>query len=213
MWRWDAGIHCEGREDPGPALGCQEVLGWEDRAALKSVLWLSVKPTGIVCHDVGTSRQRALGLGYLELRASRVFPPVIIDRHLHVDGGVLDHLPIEAMYEKPVCHVIAIALSAQSPRSVDIKTVPSAWEIFMNIFTIKHRYSLPKMPALLMNSLTLNSVQWQEISKKQVSLYIEMDLRGYGLLDWSKWKEVIEKGYQQTRALLEDMPKTEQFWK
>lgn len=28
--------------------------------ALKSVSWLSAKPTGIVCHDVETSRQRAL---------------------------------------------------------------------------------------------------------------------------------------------------------
>jgi hypothetical protein len=33
---------------------------------------LSAKPTGIVCHDVETSRQRALGLGLAELRASEV---------------------------------------------------------------------------------------------------------------------------------------------
>ncbi|MBN8680958.1 MAG: patatin-like phospholipase family protein [Chitinophagales bacterium] len=163
----------------------------------------------IKVHNTGLARQKVEA----SIAIPGVFPPVIIDRHLHVDGGVLDNLPIEAMYEKPVRHVIAIALSAQSPRSVDIKTVPSAWEIFLNIFTKKHRYRLPKMPALLMNSLTLNSVQRQEVSKKQVSLYIEMDLRGYGLLDWSKWKEVIDKGYQQTRALLEDMPKTEQFWR
>ena len=32
--------------------------------ALKSVSWLSAKPTGIVCHDVETSRQRVLGLGW-----------------------------------------------------------------------------------------------------------------------------------------------------
>ena len=28
--------------------------------ALKSVLWLSAQPTGIICHDVETSRQRQL---------------------------------------------------------------------------------------------------------------------------------------------------------
>jgi NTE family protein len=163
----------------------------------------------IKVHDRGLARQKVEA----SIAIPGVFPPVIIDRHLHVDGGVLDNLPIEAMYEKPVRHVIAIALSAQSPRVVDIKTIHSAWEIFLNLFTKKHRYRLPKMPALLMNALTLNSVQRQEVSKKQVSMYVEMDLRAYGLLDWSKWKDVIEQGYQQTRALLNDMPPAEQFWK
>ncbi|MDX1912563.1 MAG: cyclic nucleotide-binding and patatin-like phospholipase domain-containing protein [Saprospiraceae bacterium] len=160
-------------------------------------------------HDTGLARQKVEA----SIAIPGVFPPVIIDRHLHVDGGVLDNLPIEAMYEKPVRHVIAIALSAQSPRLVDIKTIPSAWDIFLNIFTKKHRYRLPKMPALLMNSLTLNSVQKQENTKKQVSMYLEMDLRSYGLLDWQKWREVIEKGYQQTCAFLENMPQAERFWK
>lgn len=163
----------------------------------------------IKVHDTGLARQKVEA----SIAIPGVFPPVIIDRHLHVDGGVLDNLPIEAMYAKPVRHVIAIALSAQSPRLVDVKAVPSAWDMFMNIFTKKHRYRLPKMPALLMNSLTLNSVQKQENTKKQVSIYLEMDLRTYGLLDWSKWREVIDKGYQQTQAFLNDLPRTEQFWK
>jgi predicted acylesterase/phospholipase RssA/CRP-like cAMP-binding protein len=163
----------------------------------------------IKVHDRGLARHKVEA----SIAIPGVFPPVIIDRHLHVDGGVLDNLPIEAMSGRPVRHVIAIALSAQPPRLVDIKTVPSAWEIFLNIFTKKHRYRLPKMPSLLMNSLTLNSVQRQETAKKQVSIYLEMDLRGYGLLDWAKWREVIDQGYQQTQAFLSNMPKAEQFWK
>ena len=83
-------------------------------------------------HDIGLAR--------LQVEASiaipGVFPPVIIDGHLHVDGGVMDNLPIEAMYQKPVRHVIAISLSAQSPHVVEIKTIPSAWEILVNMFII-----------------------------------------------------------------------------
>ena len=36
---------------------------------LKSVLWLPAQLAGIIGHDVETSRQRALGLGLVELRA------------------------------------------------------------------------------------------------------------------------------------------------
>jgi predicted acylesterase/phospholipase RssA len=157
------------------------------------------------------------GLARLQVEASiaipGVFPPVIIDRHLHVDGGVMDNLPIEAMYQKPVSHVIAISLSAQAHHLVDIKTVPSAWELLVNKFTKKHRYRLPKMTALLINSLTLNSVQKQATTKSQVAIYMEMDLRTFGFLDWSKWEELIEKGYKQTDAYLKTLPTTAQFWK
>lgn len=200
------------------------MTGKKMRAYLKEVLgethlediWIN---TYCVSTNYSTASLKVheTGLARLQLEASiaipGVFPPVIIDRHLHVDGGVMDNLPIEAMYQKPVRHVIAISLSAQSPHLVDIDKVPSAWEILINMFTKKHRYRLPKMAALLINSLTLNSVQKQEISKSQVSLYLEMDLRDYSFLDGSKWRELIDKGYQQTQVFLKALPLDGQFWK
>jgi predicted acylesterase/phospholipase RssA len=163
----------------------------------------------IKVHETGLARQRIEA----SIAIPGVFPPVIIDRHLHVDGGVMDNLPIEAMYQKPVSHVIAISLSAQTPHLVDIETVPSAWSLFMNNVTKKHQYRLPSMTALLINSLTLNSVQKQTITKSQVSIYLEMDLRKYGFLDWSKWQQLIEIGYQQTQDYLKNLPQKEHFWK
>jgi hypothetical protein len=34
-----------------------------------------------------------------------------IDLHIHVDGGVVDNLPIEIMYNNPVRHFIVVSLS------------------------------------------------------------------------------------------------------
>jgi predicted acylesterase/phospholipase RssA len=160
-------------------------------------------------HEKGLTRQ----VVEASIAIPGVFPPVIIDRHLHVDGGVMDNLPIEAMYQLPVHHVIAISLTAQSPHLVDIKTVPSAWEYFMNKFTKKHRYRLPPISGLLINSLILNSKQKQETTKGQIAMYLELDLRSYGFLDWSKWEKLIEKGYTYTQEFLKQQPTTEKFWK
>lgn len=142
-----------------------------------------------------------------------IFPPVIIDSQLHVDGGVMDNLPIEAMYQKTVRHVIAISLSPQSTHVVELENIPSAWEIFINKITKKRRLRLPAMPSLLINSLTLNSKQKQESSKSQVAIYLEMDLRKFGLLEWSKWEQLIKKGYSEAEQYLKSMPENEQFWK
>ena len=38
--------------------------------ALKSVPWLSAKPTGIVCHEAEAIAPACVGLGIWELRAS-----------------------------------------------------------------------------------------------------------------------------------------------
>jgi predicted acylesterase/phospholipase RssA/CRP-like cAMP-binding protein len=160
-------------------------------------------------HETGLARQQIEA----SIAIPGVFPPVIIDRHLHVDGGVMDNLPIEAMYRKPVRHIIAISLSAQSAHLVDIETPPSAWSIFVNKITKKRRFRLPTMATVLINSLTLNSSQKQEITKSQAALYLEMDLRGFGFLDWSQWQKLVEKGYQQTQNYLEELPQTEHFWK
>lgn len=160
-------------------------------------------------HDTGLVRQQVEA----STAIPGVFPPVIIDRHLHVDGGVMDNLPIEAMYQRPVRYVIAISLSSQSPHLVDIEAVPSAWSYFMNKITKKRRFRLPAMSSMLINSLTLNSVQKQEITKSQVALYLEMDLRGFGFLDWSQWQALMEKGYQQTQNHLKKLSEQEYFWK
>ena len=141
-----------------------------------------------------------------------VFPPVVIDKQLHVDGGVVDNLPIEPMYRYPVRHIIAISLSMLTSRQVNYTETPSGATLIWDKLTRKKRYKIPGIASLIINSLTLNSRQKQENTKEKVSLYFEMDLKGTGLLDDKKWKETIEKGYDQMKAFLSTLPVTEKFW-
>lgn len=141
-----------------------------------------------------------------------VFPPVVIDRQLHVDGGVVDNLPIEPMYRYPVRHIIAISLSGLESRQVDYAETPSAAMLIWDKLTGKRKYKIPGISSLIVNSLTLNSRQKQENTKAKVSLYFEMDLKDVGLLDDKKWSHTIQKGYEQMKAFLENLPDKEKFW-
>ena len=141
-----------------------------------------------------------------------VFPPVVIDKQLHVDGGVVDNLPIEPMYRYPVKHIIAISLSMLTSRQVNYTETPSGASLIWDRLTRKKRYRIPGIASLIINSLTLNSRQKQENTKEKVSLYFELDLKGIGLLDDKKWREAIEKGYDQMKAFLSTLPATEKFW-
>ena len=141
-----------------------------------------------------------------------VFPPVVIDRQLHVDGGVVDNLPIEPMYRYPVRHIIAISLSGLETREVNYDETPSAAMLIWDKITGKRKYKIPGISSLIVNSLTLNSRQKQENTKSKVSLYFEMDLREVGLLDDKKWSQTIQKGYEQMNVFLKNLPDNEKFW-
>jgi NTE family protein len=141
-----------------------------------------------------------------------VFPPVIIDRQLHVDGGVVDNLPVEPMHRFPVQHIIAISLSSLSAQEIDFPDVPKVRTLLWDKITGKRKYRLPGITSLLINSLTLNSRQKQESTKASASLYFELDLRGVGMMDDNKWREIITKGHDQTQAYLDQLPGEERFW-
>jgi predicted acylesterase/phospholipase RssA/CRP-like cAMP-binding protein len=157
------------------------------------------------------------GLTQLQVSASMaipgVFPPVIINKHLHIDGGVIDNLPVEAMYKKPVRHIIAVSLSAEETAMFDLHEVPTSWELFWSKITNTTTHQLPGISSILVNSITINSRHRQESSKTNVSVFLDLDLKEFKFLDWNNWKQLIEKGYSQTNQKLKETKQELQFWK
>ncbi len=156
------------------------------------------------------------GLASLQIEASiaipGVFPPVIIDKHLHIDGGVIDNLPIEAMHKKPVRHIIAVSLSEENTTVTDLTKIPSSWQIFWNKIRGKNKDSLPGLSSILVNSITINSRHKLEASKPGTSIFLELDLKEYKFLEWGRWQQIVEKGYDQTKQYLANTPPDKKFW-
>ena len=142
-----------------------------------------------------------------------VFPPVIIDKELHLDGGVTDNLPIQPMFGYPVGHIISVALSGLTTREVSLNDLPSASALLWDKILRRKKYRLPGLTSIIINSLTLNSKLRQQQNKSEVSLSIELDLKGVSLLDDSKWRIIVQKGYDQMSSYLQNLNPAEMFWK
>ena len=141
-----------------------------------------------------------------------VFPPIVIDKYLHVDGAVMDNLPIEPMYHYPVSNIIAVSLSGMSERQVNFDEAPSGWQLLWDKVRGTKRFKIPSLSSLIINALTLNSLNKQGSTKEKVSHYFELNLKGVGFMDDSKWKSIMAKGYHQTHEFLESLPAEERFW-
>lgn len=163
----------------------------------------------LVVHESGLISQQVEA----SIAIPGVFPPVIINKQLHIDGGVIDNLPVEPMYKKPVRHIIAVTLSAEETSHIDLNEVPSSWEMFWNKLSNRKTIQLPGLSSILVNSITINSRHLQLKNRPHVSLYVELDLKKFQFLDWSNWQQIIQKGYEQTQQQLKETAIEMQFWK
>lgn len=141
-----------------------------------------------------------------------VFPPVLLNGHIHVDGGVFDNLPIEFMLKRPVRHVVAIALQVQEATEIPLQEAPGSWPLLVDKLTGRGRFGLPSLPSILINSLTINSYHKQSANRALADFLVELDLRKFGLLDWKRWRDCWQEGHRQMAKFLTNLPAEKEFW-
>lgn len=141
-----------------------------------------------------------------------VFPPVVIDNELYVDGGIMDNLPIQSMYNYPVGHIIAISLSSNTVSKLEMNQLPSSRTIVFDKLLGKKKYKLPSLGSILVDSMTVNSSQRKELNKANVSLYMEMHLEDVKTLENVKSEVIIDKGKEQMLQYLCHLKVEDKFW-
>lgn len=137
---------------------------------------------------------------------------MVVEDQLFVDGGLSENIPIDPMYRYPIKHIIAVSLKGSEPEKIDLNNIPSVWDQIKGKFVKKSRDYNPVATTVMVNSMTLNSKQREEINKSKVSLYFEINLRAVSLLNDSNWKRVVKKGHDQTKTYLEELPVEVKFW-
>ncbi len=125
-----------------------------------------------------------------------VLPPVPYGGDLLVDGGVLNNLPCDVMRATGmVDRLIAVDLSpAVGPQAKDDdgRSV-SGWRAWRG-----RRSQLPGIVAVIMRSMVAGSVRDRDrmLADGTVDCYLDLDLRGVGLLDFERVAEVAARGYR-----------------
>jgi NTE family protein len=137
-----------------------------------------------------------------------VLPPVLIGGELHVDGGVMNNLPVDVLEREGAAATIAIDLLGHRKRSLDFDELPGTLALLRDKFRPrrKRRYRIPGILSVLFNSTVLSSLQRQREMAARASLCLTPDLPRTSLLDWAKFPETIENGYKSVKATLADLP-------
>jgi NTE family protein len=123
------------------------------------------------------------------LRVPGLYPPVVYDGALHVDGGVLDNLPVTALSaQEGLLIAVSIGTGQQSSPASVTKSERSP--------------RVPNVVDTLMRTMTIGSAMASEAVLEQADLSIHPDTSSIGFLEWHQIDRAREAGRIATREAL-----------
>ena len=114
-----------------------------------------------------------------------LFPPARLDDSLHIDGGVLDNLPVRALEEDdgPIVAVNIAAAAGLSRRSGPPR--------------------MPTLPETMLRTMLMGSARELAAARDHATIVVTPDTRGIGLLEFHQIDRAVEAGRSAGRAALD----------
>lgn len=110
-----------------------------------------------------------------------LFKPVLIDKNVHVDGGVFNNIPIDVMMQKNIGYIIASRVDKEE---------------------IRQEENLPNFLYTLIKSTIANSDKHSNSLQGFVDLYFQPNVARYGLLNWKAHEQIYQEGYRHAKEIL-----------
>jgi len=179
-------------------------------------LWLP-----FLCVSSNLTRARAethrRGPAVKAIRASLsipgVLPPVVYGNELHIDGGSMDNLPVEALRSAGAGRVIAGDLIFEREYELGYDRVPSVWSLLHDRYVSRRRrLKVPGIVNILLNATVLGGRDHSRLSAERADLRIPMEVQKIGLVDWNALDRAVEIGYRQTVEVLESQSEIVEAW-
>jgi predicted acylesterase/phospholipase RssA len=136
-----------------------------------------------------------------------VLPPVAAESDLLVDSGVLNNLPADVMRRRiPQGTIIAVNVASPvGPKTrQDLGMSISATEVLRSKLSPGGK-QYPRLIPVLIRSMITGSVREQDKNLEAgiIDLYLDLNMRGVGLLDFDKAASVAKAGYEAAAPRIE----------
>lgn len=130
-------------------------------------------------------------------------PPVYHDGEVHVDGGVLDNLPVQVLREMGAGTVIAVDVGTELSirASAEFVDCPSGWTLLRDVIRGRQKRAAPVF-TLLMRAFTLASDGRAQASGRNADLTIRPPLDTYASIDFEQLQPISEIGNRCAREQL-----------
>ncbi len=135
-----------------------------------------------------------------------VLPPFNDAGQVHVDGGVIDNLPVREMRRMGRGLTIGVDVDTAGALSAGegVEDSWSAWEFFRRlVWKRKETLPIPSIVRILLRSALISSTARAAEDRAAADLMIVPPVDRYDLLDWTSFDAAIETGYRSTMEALD----------
>jgi CRP-like cAMP-binding protein/predicted acylesterase/phospholipase RssA len=138
-------------------------------------------------------------------RAPGVFPPIVFDGELHIDGGIINNVPVDLM--KIFCNEgITVGVDVSPPHELppvhDYGDQVSGWRAFWrrcNPFS-NHRVYTPSILLVMIRTLEYTGISYKNLRVEFADIYMHPDLLKFKRTDFHLATEIVKAGYEAARA-------------
>lgn len=132
-------------------------------------------------------------------------PPVVNDGDLLCDGGTFNNFPVDVMRGlRGVGTVAGVDIGVRRARKLEFHEVPGSWALLRDRLRPRHkrRFRLPSLTSYLLNTTILYSMSQSEQARRQTDLYFCPPLERVGLLQWSRFDDIVRQGQDHATEVL-----------
>lgn len=176
-------------------------------------LWI---PSFCVASNLADNSQLVIKRGYLwmAVRSSTsvpaVYPPVVIRGELHVDGGILNNLPVDVMRNLIGSHATIIAVELthhdKDKTHYNFPMMMPFWKAVLAKSKLAYKeYKFPNFFDMFVSALLAGAANKQEDNSRLATLLIKPNLTPFSLLSIHKHQEseIVDIGYRAAMDVIE----------
>jgi predicted acylesterase/phospholipase RssA len=146
-------------------------------------------------------------------RSPGVFPPIVYDGELHIDGGVINNVPVDLM--KTFCnHGVTIGVDVSPPHQLkpvrDYGDTLSGWQTFWkrcNPFSKNPLYT-PSILLVMIRTLEYSGIAYKNVRLKFADIYMYPEVVRFRRTDFHLAAEIAQAGYDCARMHLTEQAAT-----
>ena len=132
-----------------------------------------------------------------------VAPPVVIDGHLHCDGGVVDNLPVLSLVEAGCETILASVVEMGVLSSGEVSDVPDAWSYLWARF-MGEGSDVPNVAEIAMRAMSMASGLSMSAHQDRIDILFEPPVGEVGFLDFHRYEELFGPALAHGRQVLAD---------
>ena len=167
-------------------------------------------PLAVVTTDLVSRKQVILDEGdliaaVLATIAIPVFlPPVEWDRHILIDGGLLNNTPFDIARARGASYVIAVDLTNTIPYGQQTASPPPPSGVVARALALTQRHPTWQILSAVMDIVTTTTLH-AHLAVSQPDILLQPQLGSIGLFDFHRWEEAIAVGRAAVQEVEEEL--------